>query len=143
MIMKRVWLLALLSISLLVACSTSGPNIKIEDAWVRPDPLMENAAGFFVIRNTGNTPDALTGVRVEFADRATLHQSVVEDGVHSMKPIDRLEISPGNKLELRPMSYHVMIMGLKEPLDLGQKVSLVLEFETVGNVIVEATIRKE
>ena len=140
--MKKLFLL-LLIVALMAACGQTGPDIQIEDAWVRPTPLMENAAGYLLIRNDGNEPDALIGARVEFVKMATIHEMVMEGDVHSMQEVPRLEIPAKGQVELRPLSYHVMMMGLTETLEVGQTVTYVLEFEKSGELTVEAEVRQE
>ncbi len=60
--MRKWFGYAILLLWLLTACAAK-PDIYVEDAWVRPDPMMENAAGYMTIRNGGNADDALIGVQ--------------------------------------------------------------------------------
>ncbi len=63
---------------------------------------------------------------------------VMEQGVAKMRPVaGGLEIKPGETVELRPGSFHIMLMGLKLPLEAGQKVKGALEFETAGKIEIE------
>ena len=48
-----------------------------------------------------------------------------------------LEIEPGKTVELKPGSYHIMFMDLKEPLKQGASVKGTLVFEKAGKVDVE------
>jgi copper(I)-binding protein len=136
-------LLALVGLVVITACGASGPEIRVEGAWVRPDPLMENAAGYLVIHNDGAEADYLTGVRVDFVEDASVHETVMQDDMHGMRPVERLEIPAGGRAELRPLSYHVMLVGLKEDLPFGETVSFVLEFEISGDVAIEVEVRRE
>ena len=141
---KKNWLWLLLAgAGLVAACDSVEPGIRIEQAWIRPDPLMENAAGYLVIHNDGSEPDALTGVRVSFSEGAMLHQSVMEGDVHRMEHVDRLELPPGRMVEFRPLSYHVMMMGLQRNLEIGEKATFTLIFDVAGEVRVEAEVRAE
>jgi len=104
---------------------------------------MENAAGYLIIHNDGGEPDWLTGVQVDFSNTATLHQSVMEGDVHHMEPIDRLEIPARSEVTLRPLRYHVMVMGLRRNLEIGEMVTFTLVFQETGELIVEAEVRLE
>ena len=65
----------------------------------------------------------------------------MDNGVMIMRPVEGgLEIKPGESVELKPGSYHVMFMGLKQPLEKGQSVKGTLEFEKAGKVDVEYTV---
>ena len=50
-------------------------------------------------------------------------------------------MKPGESVELKPGSYHVMFMGLKQPLEKGQQLKGTLEFEKAGKVNVESRWR--
>jgi copper(I)-binding protein len=141
--MKRLLLGALLTILLLAACGPKGPDIRVEGAWVRPDPLMENAAGYLRIHNDGDEADALIGVAVDFAGMASVHETVQVGEMHGMEAVPRLEIPANSSVELRPLSFHVMLMGLNQELAYGSNVSLSLSFEKSGEVNVEAEVRRE
>ena len=41
-------------------------------------------------------------------------------------------MAPGARVELKPGSYHLMLIGLKRALAPGQTVTLTLEFERAG-----------
>jgi copper(I)-binding protein len=66
---------------------------------------------------------------------------VVEQGVAKMRPVEAgLEIKAGETVELKPGSFHVMLLGLERPLEKGQKVKGTLEFEKAGRVDIEYTV---
>jgi copper(I)-binding protein len=48
-----------------------------------------------------------------------------------------LEIKAGATVELKPGSYHVMFMGLKEPIKDGAPLKGTLVFERAGKIDVE------
>jgi copper(I)-binding protein len=58
-----------------------------------------------------------------------------------MRQVQALEIEPGQTLELKPGGMHMMFMGLKQPLQEGQKLKGTLVFEKAGTVAVEFAIR--
>ena len=63
---------------------------------------------------------------------------LVEDGMMKMRPMaNGLDVPPGMKVELKPGSYHLMLMGLAAPLVEGQKFKGVLTFEKAGTIEVE------
>jgi copper(I)-binding protein len=70
-----------------------------------------------------------------------VHSMVMEQGVAKMRPVEGgLEIKPGETVELKPGSFHVMLTGLKQPLEKGQKVKATLEFAKAGKVDVEYAV---
>jgi copper(I)-binding protein len=81
------------------------------------------------------------GGSVSVANRFEVHRMAMENGVMTMRPVDGgLEIKPGGSVELKPGSFHVMMMGLKQPLEKGQHVKGTLEFEKAGKVDIEYTV---
>ncbi|MDQ7037966.1 MAG: copper chaperone PCu(A)C [Aquificota bacterium] len=126
-----------------VAFSLAGPKIVVEDAWVRDvPPVARTTAVFMKIRNLGDEEDTLLKVISPVAERAEIHETIAEEGVMKMRPVDRLAIPPGSTVYLRPMGKHIMLMGLKDTLNRVGKVRLVLIFEKSGRIVVEAPVRK-
>ncbi len=140
--MRKWFGYAILLLWLLTACAAK-PDIYVEDAWVRPDPMMENAAGYMTIRNGGNADDALIGVQAEFAKMASAHETVMDGDMHRMEAVPRLAIPAGETVVFQTLSYHIMLMGLHAPLEYGQVVNLTLEFEKSGLIAVAAEVRRE
>ena len=60
-------------------------------------------------------------------------------GQMTMQPVDRIECLAGDRAELKPGGYHIMLMGLKSPITVGQKVPITLTFKKAGAVKVTAT----
>ncbi len=65
----------------------------------------------------------------------------MENGVMKMRPVEGgIEIKPGETVEFKPESYHVMFVGLKEPLVQGHRVKATLDFAKAGKVAVEFVV---
>jgi copper(I)-binding protein len=52
-------------------------------------------------------------------------------------------ISAGQSVQLKPGSYHLMLMAPKKPIAEGQKVTITLVFEKAGKRAVEFTAAKQ
>lgn len=113
--------------------------LQIAKPWMRATPKGASVAGGYMrITNRGTAPDRLVGGSTEAAARFEVHSMVMEQGVAKMRPVaGGLEIKPGETVDLRPGSFHIMLMGLKLPLEAGQKVKGALEFETAGKIEIE------
>jgi len=103
--------------------------------------MMENAAGYMIIQNTGNTNDALIGVKSEFSSTASVHKTIMEGALHRMEHVPYLEVPAGKTIIFQPLSYHVMLMSLTTPLEISQTVTLMLEFENAGWISVTAEVQ--
>ena len=93
--------------------------------------------GYLTLMNNGTEADRLIEVRSPFP-RATLHETVIEDGIASMVGTDGIEIPAGGTVLLEPGGKHIMFMGLDgDPLEVGEKFLATLVFERAGEIEVE------
>lgn len=110
-------------------------NLIIETPWTRATPGGARVAGGFLkITNTGSAPDRLIGGTLPLAETVEVHEMAVADGIMKMRRLEALEIPPGQSIELKPGSYHVMFMGLKDGLKAGGTITGTLVFEKAGTV---------
>ena len=118
-------------------------SLDISDPWSRATPKGASvAAGYMTIKNTGSTPDRLISGSSDVGSRFEIHEMKMENGVAKMRPIkEGLEIKPGDTVELKPGSFHVMFVGLKKPLAAGDHINATLVFEKAGTVSVEYEVR--
>jgi periplasmic copper chaperone A len=125
-----------------LAADYSVGSIAVGNPWTRATPKGATVAGgYMTISNKGSAPDRLLGGSAAVAGRFEVHSMVMEQGVAKMRPVQGgLEIKPGETVELKPGSLHVMLMGLKQPLEKGQKVKGTLEFEKAGKVEIEYAV---
>jgi copper(I)-binding protein len=115
-----------------------GPLI-IDHPWSRATPKgAAVAGGYLKITNTGTTPERLVGGSTDVAKRFELHEMRMEGGVMKMRELaNGLAIPPGATVELKPGSYHVMMMNLSRQLTKGERVKASLSFEKAGKVDIE------
>jgi copper(I)-binding protein len=116
--------------------------IEIAHPWARATPKGASVAGgYMTIRNKGAAPDRLVGGSADVAGQFEIHRMSMEGGVMKMRPVEGgLEIKPGESVELKPGSFHVMMMGLKQPLEKGQRIKGTLQFEKAGKVDIEYAV---
>lgn len=117
-------------------------TLSIKTVWTRATPEgAKVAGGFMTITNTGKTADRLIGGSLPQAGIFQVHEMSVVDGVMKMRELPKgLEIAPGASVELKPGSYHVMFIDLKEPIKQGAPLKGTLQFEKAGKVDVEYAI---
>ncbi|MET0315081.1 MAG: copper chaperone PCu(A)C [Hansschlegelia sp.] len=117
-------------------------DLTIGHPWSRATaPGAKIGGGFLSIENKGSTPDRLVAVSATFAQKAELHESLVEDGVSKMRPLkDGVEVKPGETVTFEPGGKHLMFIGLAAPLKQGERVKGELTFEKAGKVEVEFAV---
>jgi copper(I)-binding protein len=129
--------------SLAVTVASAGEykagSLDISNPWSRATPKGASvAAGYMRIKNSGSTPDRLVSGSSDVASKFELHEMKMEHEVARMRPVkDGLEIKPGETVELKPGSFHVMFVGLKKPLSAGDHFKATLVFEKAGSVNVD------
>ena len=113
--------------------------LDISTPWSRATPKGSSvAAGYMKITNGGSAPDRLIGGSSDVATTFEVHEMKMENGVARMRPIKGgLEIKPGETVELKPGSFHVMLLGLKKPLTSGDHIGGTLIFEKAGTVNIQ------
>jgi periplasmic copper chaperone A len=118
-------------------------SLDISDPWSRATPKGSSvAAGYMKIKNNGSTPDRLIEGSSDVASKFEVHEMKMEDGVAKMRPVKGgLEIKPGETVELKPGSFHVMFVDLKKPLSAGDHFKATLVFEKAGPVSVDYDVR--
>src|SRR4051812_4212469 len=109
-------LLAVLATSAQAHDYQIGP-IGIDRPWARATPRNAPVAGGYLkITNTGTMSDRLLGGSTEVAKRFEIHQMKMDGSVMKMREQkDGLEIPAGATVELKPGSYHIMMMDLSRP----------------------------
>jgi copper(I)-binding protein len=119
-------------------------SLHIGHPWARATPKgAKVAGGYMKITNNGTEPDRLLGGSSLSSGRFEIHEMRTENGVMHMRPLPKgLEIRPGATVELKPGSFHIMFMELKEPFQEGKRVKGSLTFEKAGTVEVEYAVEK-
>jgi periplasmic copper chaperone A len=136
-------LIALLTLTGCQAAPTA-PRIETSGAWGRPSPMMDKAgAVYVVIENKGNAADRLIGASSPAAKTVEVHESYMDNGMMKMRPIAGLDVPAGGKVELKPGSYHIMLIDLVAPLQTGATIAVTLKYEKSGEVAVNAEIREQ
>jgi len=125
------------------ATETAASIIAVTEPWSRETAEGQNAGGaFMTIANTGTAADRLTGGSTPVAGRVEIHTMSMEGGVMRMRQLeDGLEVPAGGSVTLKPGSFHVMLMDLKQPLKAGEKVPLTLTFAGAGNIETQLDVR--
>jgi periplasmic copper chaperone A len=120
----------------------AGP-IRIEAPWIRATPTgAQVAGGYMKIENTGKEADRLVAGTTAIAGKFEVHEMKMVGTVMKMRELDKgLDLPPGATVELKPGSYHLMLMDLKAPAKAGDTIKGTLVFEKAGKVDIEYTVR--
>ena len=130
------------AVSQAVAHSFEKGTLKISHPWSRETPQgAKVAGGFLKVTNSGKEADRLVGGSFVASKRIEIHEMAMEGGMMKMRELPKgLEIKPGETVELKPGSFHMMFMELEKPFKAGDLVKGTLVFEKAGTIDVEYKI---
>ncbi len=138
-------LLALLLVAFIItphAGVAAESNLVVAGAWIRqPPPGSDVAAVYLSLKNVGTKTVRLTGVECPVAGMAMLHETQESGGQSQMRDLTAVSLAPGAGMAFSPGSKHIMLHGLTHPLQIGERVPLVLVFAGGIRLHVTALVR--
>ena len=105
-------------------------------------PSVKDTAAYMTLTNAGDRPIKLVGVSTPLAAHPMLMVTTHSGGLTGMKMVPSLTIPARGKLVLHRGGDHVMLMGLKRPLKVGETVTLTLKAEDGRTLKVSARVQK-
>jgi hypothetical protein len=141
MIRRTLLLAAVVALTATAAIAAKAGAIDISGAWSRPAPQGGNGVGYVVLANGGKA-DRLVSASTPVAGRVEMHESMIMGGKAMMHPRPRgVELPAGKTVAFKPEGLHLMLIGLKKPLKVGETVPVTLKFEKSGEVAVSFAVR--
>jgi copper(I)-binding protein len=117
-------------------------EIIAEDAWVRlPPPVADTAAGYLILRNTGDAPVELIGAESPVSDTVAFHHMSMQKGMMHMKQMKKLTVPAHGSVIFASGGNHLMLTGLKEPLQAGDSVHITFHLSEGTTVDIAAEVR--
>ena len=122
-------------ITLLTACNqTPIEMITVEGAWVREAPPNARAmAGYVTITNNSKQDHILTFAKSKQFNAVEIHRTIVKDGIAKMRRQDDLPIPAGGSLELKPGSYHLMLMSPRTAFKANDEITVTVCLKLDGD----------
>jgi copper(I)-binding protein len=119
-------------------------NIDIAHPYAVATPPGATTGGGYIkeLSNKGTVDDKLVSVSSPAADHVELHTMSMDGDVMRMRQVPGIVIPAGGHVDMVPGNgYHLMLIGLKQPLKIGDKVPARLTFEKAGSVDVELHVQ--
>jgi copper(I)-binding protein len=129
--------LPILIAMLLVAAPT--PAITIHGAFSRPATDM--GAVFLTIVNASPSDDQLDAARSDVADATEVHETYSMNGGEGMRHIPSLPIPAGTSVVFKSGGYHIMLIGLRHDLHVGDTFTIGLHFRDAGWINVPVVVK--
>lgn len=122
------------------AALAADADVRVDDAWVRATVPGQRSAGAYMTL-TSPTSSRLVGVATPAAGVAQIHEMAMEGTTMRMHPVDGVALPAGQAVALKPGGYHVMLMELKQPLKVGDRMPLTMRFEDADRRPGEKTVQ--
>jgi len=119
---------SLLFAALAMAAGIAQASVTATDAWVRGTVPAQQTTGVFVTLQSSEE-SRLVAVTTPAARSAEIHASEQKQGVMHMHALDAIALPAGQRVELKPGSFHIMLVGLTRALSAGDTVPLTFTFE--------------
>lgn len=121
-IIKKLAISSLFATSILAAS-----DIEVKDAYVRATPPgLPNSAAFLTIENNTDKTISINSALSNISDNVELHTHDMKNGVMKMYQVPKIDVPAHGKTVLKPGGYHVMLIGLKKQLKVGEQVDFTL-----------------
>jgi copper(I)-binding protein len=135
------------SAMLLASLSSTAQNLKAGDILIdraiarATMPGQTSGAAYLTLENTGKSFDKLLSVASPAAKSAEIHSMSMDGNVMKMREVPHIELKPADKIMMKPGDgYHIMLIGIHQPLKAGDKIPLTLTFEKAGKAQVSAIV---
>jgi copper(I)-binding protein len=140
--MKR-WIALFLFLTALpvLAIGCSGGELAVTGIWARSAASGQNGAVYFVIENQTGQDDTLMDVRGDTAEAVEVHLSQMDDkDVMTMERQESVSIPAKSSVEFKPGGLHVMLIGLKKDLQMGDTFDITLVFQNAGEININVPV---
>ena len=120
---------------------TAGTDMMVENFWARSAMKGGNGAAYLLLKNSTNEDDALVGASSDVAEAVEIHLSQMNaDGTMEMTPQESIFLPVGGEVELKPGSYHIMLINLKQDLKAGNEIPLTLKFKSHADLTLNVPV---
>lgn len=133
--MKRPLSPLLCFVAASIFSASSLAQIKIENGSVRLlPPGVPNTSGYFTVHNDSNETRHIVSAQSDIVRGVELHNIVIKNDMMHMEQQEKITLTPGQTMDFTPGGYHLMMLGLKQPLSKGQVVAITLTMQN-GEII--------
>jgi len=120
---------------------TATPTVTVSDAWARATTSTARVGGVFLTMKASGAEDRVVSASSPVAETIELHETIRDGNVMRMREVPRLIVSANEPTVLKPGAYHIMLIGLKRPLNRGETFELTITFEKAPAVTTTVTVQ--
>lgn len=117
--------------------------IQVSDPYARAVPPNTPASAVFLtLTNNGDVEQKLVSASSDVANVVELHTHVEKDGMMQMRKIDAIDIPANGTTTLKPGGLHIMLIQLKQALEVDSMIPVTLTFEDGSEQALNVPVRK-
>ena len=125
------------------ANSSAADSITVVDPYIRAMPPGQKVTAMFMsMDNASASTQELVSADTTASDHAELHEHKMTDGMMQMGQVEKIPVNAKSSAALKPGGYHIMLIGLKKDLQLGEMVDVKLGFKDGSSKTVKAEVKK-
>lgn len=125
------------------ASATAADNVQAENPYARAvPPGQPNSASFMTLVNSSDADHSVKSAASPVAATVELHTHTNNNGVMEMRQVPQIDIPAKGRTELKPGGLHIMLIGLKQDMKVGENASITLTFEDGSTTTVDAPIQE-
>lgn len=132
--------------SLLLLCFNlplQAVDIQAKDAYVRAvPPVSEVTAAFMQLHNHSQVDRKLIAASSPASRIVELHTHTAVDGVMQMRQVEHILLPAGGYADLKPGGLHLMLIGLKQPLKVDERVQISLSLDDGSIIELDVPVRQ-
>lgn len=131
--MKKTFLFILFLCFSTISVLAQEADLALKNGWIRAvPPVSRTSAAYLEIHNQNAESDRLIKAESPLAQTVELHNVIKKGDMMEMTPVDFIEIPANGSRQLKPGSYHIMLIGLFKPVKEGEMGEVTLTFEKSG-----------
>jgi copper(I)-binding protein len=133
----------LLTLIFLLSSSVYAQKLSFSKERVRfLPPSVKTTAAFMDIKNLTDSEIVIVKASSKVSNVTELHNHFKVDGMMKMREVPSINIPAKGVKNLKPGSFHVMLIDLKKPLKMGQEVLITFTLDDGSTVDVKAPVKK-
>jgi copper(I)-binding protein len=142
--MKRLLAVVLLIAGLLVsACQAEEEGVEAHDYWMRAAAQGGNTAMYMLLHNHSPEADEFTGASSDVSETVEVHETTMDaNGTMQMSPVPSVVLGPDAEVYFEPGGLHVMFIGLKQDMNVGDEVQVTLHFKNHEDIVLTVPVQE-
>ncbi|KAF0151219.1 MAG: hypothetical protein FD143_2158 [Ignavibacteria bacterium] len=134
-------LLVVFFITGVVVAQSGKLQLNINEPWIRPAAKGANSAFFFQLENKSHKADTLLAAKFAHSEIVELHETFKkENDIMGMRSVKFVAVPAKNTVIFKPRDLHIMLIGLKQDIKIGESHELILVFKKAGEVKTNAVV---